>query len=105
MSNSDATEADETYLEVDMEAEAGTGPATAIILESVAEVLRDAPEGYRCDFGLVIEESGGGSYDIEKDPDQSFEAYQSTKRRWLENIDVRMYGVDADRIREDKHGC
>lgn len=32
------------------------------------------------------------------DPNQPHEAYMATRRRWLEDIDVRIYGVDADRF-------
>lgn len=30
-------------------------------------------------------------------PNQSMEAYMATRKRWMENVDVRMYGVDAAR--------
>jgi len=35
------------------------------------------------------------------DPNQSMEAYMATKRNWLEDIDVRVYGVDADRFEDN----
>ena len=47
---------DEEYLNVDADGELGTGTAVAAVLESVAEVLRDAPEDYRYDFDLTVEE-------------------------------------------------
>lgn len=47
---------EETYLEVDAEGKDGTGPATAAVLESVAQTLREAPDDYRCNFELVVVE-------------------------------------------------
>ena len=47
---------DEEFLNVDADGKSGTGPAVAHVLRSVAEVLDDAPEDYRYDFELVIDE-------------------------------------------------
>lgn len=50
------------YLSVDTEGHDGTGPAVAAVLDAVAQTLEDAPEGYRYDFELIVEERapGGG---------------------------------------------
>lgn len=34
------------------------------------------------------------------DPEQDVEAYEGTKERWFTGLDVRIHGVDADRINE-----
>lgn len=36
------------------------------------------------------------------DPEQTMEAYMSTKRTYMRDIDVRIYGVDADRFEEEE---
>lgn len=44
------------YLNVETEGHDGTGPAVAAVLDAVAQSLKEAPEGYRYDFELVVEE-------------------------------------------------
>jgi hypothetical protein len=34
------------------------------------------------------------------DPEQDFEDYEATKQQWFTGLDVRIYGIDADRIEE-----
>lgn len=36
------------------------------------------------------------------DPMQDFEAYRKTKTTWMDDVDVRIYGVDADRFEESE---
>lgn len=51
---------DDEYLNVETEGHAGTGPAVAAVLDAVAQSLQEAPEGYRYDFELVVEETPSG---------------------------------------------
>ena len=73
--------------------------------------LSDLPNGgLRLDCGPRI---GYWSYEIvvpggdnepflrEVDPDQEYEAYVATRKTIGKDIDVRVYGVDADRFEDD----
>ena len=44
------------YLNVDADGKGGTGAALAHVLRSVAETLEGAPDGYRYDFELTVDE-------------------------------------------------
>lgn len=47
----------EKWFEMEADGAGGSGPATAAILEHVAEVLREAPDGYQYDWELTVEEN------------------------------------------------
>ena len=47
---------DEEWLNVDADAEKATPSATAALLESICEALRNAPKDYRYDLRLEIDE-------------------------------------------------
>jgi hypothetical protein len=53
-----STNDEDTWLETDAEAGDATGYAAAALLESVAETLREAPDGKRYDVDLTVEERG-----------------------------------------------
>lgn len=54
-----ATDRSEEWLEVDADATNVEPEIVAQILEGVAETLREAPDGYRYDFELSVDEDGG----------------------------------------------
>jgi len=57
MTGESGTQTDEdVWCEVEADGSDGVGPAVAEILESVADVLRDAPADRRYDFELIVEE-------------------------------------------------
>ena len=54
------------YLNVDADGKGAIGPVLAHVLRSVAETLEDAPDGYRYDFELTVDERTA----TEENPDQ-----------------------------------
>lgn len=46
----------EPWFEVDADGSKGSGVAVAEVFESIAEVLRESPEGARYDFDLTVDE-------------------------------------------------
>lgn len=62
--------------------------------------------GMRLDAGTAVDDweweiviSEDGSSVLKKvDPMQDVDVYEMTKRRWLDDVDVRIYGVDIDRL-------
>lgn len=46
---------------------------------------------------IVVPEDGEARL-MDVDPMQSMDAYMKTKKEWLSDVDVRIYGVDADRF-------
>ena len=49
-------DSEETWLDVDTEAEQATGPAAAALLKAVGQTLSEAPEDRRYDIVLTVEE-------------------------------------------------
>ena len=47
---------DDEWLNSDIHADDATGPASAALLEAVAQSLKEAPEGKRYDIDLNVEE-------------------------------------------------
>lgn len=68
--------------------------------ENTASVLKagSRPDNWRWEIVVPREGSGSEPFLRRVDPNQRFEAYISTRDRWMENIDVRILGVDADRF-------
>lgn len=52
-------------------------------------------------YEIVVPEDEGRARLRKADPDQDVEAYMATRKTWLRGVDVRVYGVDADRFDDD----
>lgn len=58
-----------------------------------------ASQDHLWEFEIVVP-AEGEPFVRSVDPEQGHEAYQRTKKTILDDIDVRIYGVDDDRLKE-----